>query len=243
MTEEQLQAEYVSLGRLVWHGRAVENVAYLIARAVGEPDPEAFPVSRVLRATRKRAKAGLPPWARDVQLDDVTTWIRTAEVVLDNRNRHVHWHRFQRAEAEGWVPYHRSDRTGEMRAYETADADTWAEHARQASQLGNELLHKLLFEVREGIYHWHPRLARPGEEWVPYAVYTNGAWPQRPTSDELDAWYARLVNEAPAEWSEWVEKILAERQPARTREQAAGAPRVGRSSTVIGIDRPDDRSL
>jgi hypothetical protein len=89
--------------------------------------------------------------------------------------------------------------------------------------VGQDIWQKLLFEIRPGVFHWHPHLGRPDNAWSPIWVYLNGEWPARPTGDEIDDWYEELKRTSPPEWASW---------PAERHEQQ----RAG--GGVAGVDEP-----
>lgn len=194
---------YAALGRMVSVVRVLENGAYDVARALGVLDPEMRQLSGVLGEAHRQAREGLPPWTRALTVKDVESWVHEVDGILKDRNRYVHWRSLKRAESGGMVGYQRSLRDGREQAESVADLQALTARATSSMNDTSRLLPELLFQIRPGVYHPHPSLARPGEEWSPLVYFTGGKWPDRPTETELDSWFRDLTQASPFEWADW----------------------------------------
>lgn len=207
--------KYAALGKLVVVARELEHVGYDLARALGVLDPEKRNITPAIKEARKQVRQGLPPWTRNVGSDDVQHWIDVAIPIFERRNREVHWRQYRRFEQGEWVPVRSALREAiEEPASSLQDLVHLTEEAQAARKVGSTILGQLLFEVRRGVLHLHPLLARPDRMWVPLVLYQDDGWPERPTDEELDAWYENLVRSAPPEWGTWPTERHAQQAPS-----------------------------
>lgn len=204
MADVPAERRYLALGAMVTVTRGLEHEAYLVARALGVLDPEKLNITPALRKARRQARTGLPPWSRDLSLEQVEQWIDTVLPLIEDRNREVHWRRYSRNVDGTWAPYRASLREKrEAPEASVEDLERLSQRATAAARAAHEIWVRLLLKIRPGVFHWHPHLGPTESVWTPIVLYTDGEWPSRPTADEIDGWYEELKRTSPPEWASW----------------------------------------
>lgn len=210
------------LGRMVIAVRQLEHIVYEVARSAGVLDPHMRSAREALKETKRQARKGLPPWARQVTAEEIIKWADDALKIFRRRNTHIHWYSAHQFTNGRWMRHRFSTRSKERELDEDSDALDLVAQAENATPPAHRIAANLLPQMRPGVLHPHPAMASPHATWTTTLIpQPDGTMPTRPTNAEIRAWCDWLTSSSPQGWATWPESRHA---PQRQVKRGAATP-------------------